>query len=57
MSSRDDIKEFKQLIEYIRNVGKEKILERLNAIKNEEHIPTDILSTILKSWSKLKEKA
>jgi hypothetical protein len=57
LSSRDDIKEFKQLIEYIRNVGKEKILERLNAIKNEEHIPTDILSTILKSWSKLKEKA
>jgi hypothetical protein len=52
LSSRDEIKEFKLLIEDIRKIGREKILERLDAMKNEEHVPTDILSTILKSWSK-----
>ncbi len=52
MSSRDEIKEFRILVENIRNVGREKILDRLEAMKNEEHVPTDILSTILKNWSK-----
>jgi hypothetical protein len=54
LSSINDIKEFKTSIDYIRNIGREKILERLNAMKNEEHIPTDdILASILKNWSNI----
>ena len=36
----------------MRNTGKNMILERLKAIKNKEHVPNDILASILKSCSK-----
>jgi hypothetical protein len=38
-------------MKYLRNLGKEKILERIRAFKNNEYIPDDILSNILKSCS------
>ncbi len=50
-SKRNDVKKMKERIRYIRNIGKEKILERLNDIKNQNHVPTDILTTILNNWS------
>lgn len=52
-SSRKDIKDVKTFIQYIRETGKDKILERLKALKNQEHVPSDILSSILHSWSML----
>lgn len=36
---------------YIRQIGKEKILERISAFKNNEHMADDILSSILASYS------
>ena len=39
------------MIEYIREMGRNKILERVNAFKNNEHVPEDILSTILDNYS------
>ena len=40
------------MIRYLRKIGKDKIMERITAFKNNEHIPDDILSAILKSNSK-----
>jgi hypothetical protein len=51
LSSRKEIKDVKTFIKYIRDTGKDKILERLKALKNKEHVPSDILSSILNSWS------
>ena len=39
------------MIEHIREMGRNKILERVNAYKNNEHMPEDILSTILSNYS------
>jgi hypothetical protein len=39
------------MIRYIRKLGKEKIVERINAYKNNEYMPDDILSSILASYS------
>ncbi len=50
-SSRKDIKDYRSFIDYLRNTGKEKILERLNALKNQDYVPSDILTTILHNWS------
>ena len=38
-------------MKFLRSVGREKILERIKAIQNNEHVPDDILSNILKSYS------
>lgn len=46
------IKEIKQIIRNLRQIGREKILERIKAFQNNEHVPDDILSNILKSCSK-----
>lgn len=35
------------MIRHIRQLGQEKILERFKAFKNKEHLPDDILSSIL----------
>jgi hypothetical protein len=51
-TKRDEIQEFKNMIRYLRKMGKEKIMERITAFKNNEHIPDDILSSILTSNSK-----
>ena len=51
-SKRGEIQEFKNMIRYLRKMGKEKIMERITAFKNNEHIPDDILSAILTSNSK-----
>lgn len=45
------INEFKSLVKFIRKVGKDKLIERINAFKNNEHMPDDILSSILQSYS------
>lgn len=50
-SKRGYIKELKEIAKTIRNIGREKILERIKAFKNNEHVPDDILSNILKSYS------
>jgi hypothetical protein len=47
--------ETKKMIRHIRKVGREKIVERINAFKNNEHMPNDILSAILTSYSKSNE--
>jgi hypothetical protein len=46
------IKEIKQIIRNLRQIGREKILERIKAFQNNEHMPNDIISNILKSCSK-----
>jgi hypothetical protein len=36
----------------IRKIGKDKIIDRISAYKNNEYMPNDILSSILSSYSK-----
>ena len=50
-SNQKEIKEFRQIIKYLRDMGRNKILERVNAFKNNEHMPDDILSSILSDMS------
>ena len=50
-SKQKEIKEFRHMIEYIRDLGRNKILERVNAYKNNEHMADDILSAILSDSS------
>lgn len=38
----------------LRQIGREKILERIAAMENNEHVPDDILTSILTSFSKFK---
>lgn len=45
------IRELKRLVRYIRKVGRDKVVERITAFKNNEHMPDDILSSILTSFS------
>ena len=41
------------MVEFLRDVGKEKILERIEMFKNQDpNLPDDILTNILKSNSK-----
>ncbi len=46
------LKKVDNYIKLIRNIGKEKILDRFKAFKNKDYIPNDILSSILHNWSK-----
>lgn len=39
------------MIRYLRKVGREKLYERLEAIKNDERLPNDILTAILSNMS------
>jgi hypothetical protein len=39
----------KHSIEYLRETGRNKVLERLEMIKKNQELPNDILTTILKS--------
>ena len=41
------------MVKHLRNLAKEKLMERLSAIKNNEQVPNDILGTLLKTCSKL----
>ena len=43
------------MLAYLREIGQKKILERIDAFKNNEHLPDDILSAILKSNSNYKK--
>ena len=46
-------KRFKKMVKFLRDVGKEKILERIEMFKNQDpNLPDDILTNILKSNSK-----
>jgi hypothetical protein len=44
---------YRQVIRYLRRVGREQIVARINAIKNGDYLPNDILTSILKSHSNL----
>lgn len=50
-SKQKEIKEFSEIIKYLRDMGRNKIIERVNAFKNNEHMPDDILSSILSDMS------
>ena len=50
-SSKQDVNDFRQMLSYLRELGQKKIVERIDAYKNNEHIPNDILSAILKGNS------
>ena len=50
-SKRGYINELKSIARLIRKIGREKILERIKAFKNNEYVPDDILSNILKTYS------
>ena len=43
----------RQSIHVIRNIGRKKIMERLEMIKNNQELPNDILTAILQSHGKL----
>lgn len=43
----------RNIIKHLRNIGREKILERLKAVQNNEYVPDDILSNIMKNYSNL----
>lgn len=48
------LKDLKKMIRYLRQVGRDKILERINVYKEQESAEAnDILSSILKSYSQL----
>jgi len=40
---------YRKVVRYLRKVGREQIVARINAIKNGEYLPNDILTTILNS--------
>ena len=46
------IMRYRKVVRYLRQVGREQILNRLNAIKNGDYLPNDILTTILNTHSK-----
>ena len=50
-----NIKELKSIARLIRKIGREKILERIKAFKNNEYVPDDILSNILKTYSMINQ--
>lgn len=39
------------MIQYLRKIGRQKLHERLEAIKNDENLPNDILTAILSNMS------
>ncbi len=51
-TKRKEVSGFKHFLSKVRKIGKDKILERLNDLKNKDHVPNDILSSILNNWSK-----
>lgn len=54
-TKQKEVKEFHNIVQNLREIGRNKILERINAFKNNEHLPDDILSAILKSNSNYKK--
>lgn len=49
-----EVKDFKHMIRYIREIGRNNIKEHLTAFKNNDHMSNDILSIALKNFSKNK---
>lgn len=47
-----EVNEFRKMTRYLREMGKEKIVERIDTYSNEDNISNDILSSILASFSK-----
>ena len=43
------------MAKYLRKVGRDKIMERIAAIENNEYVPTDILSQILEGFSNIND--
>ena len=50
-SKQNDVRNFRKMMKYLRKVGRDRIVERIAAFKNNEHLPDDILSAILSSYS------
>ena len=48
---RPFLKKSLESTDYLRNFGREKILERINDIKDESHVPNDLLTDALKKSS------
>jgi cholesterol 24(S)-hydroxylase len=46
------IRESKKVFRYLRDIGRKALISRLNAMKNGEYLPNDILQTILEANSK-----
>ena len=46
------IRDMKQMIRFLRTAGRAKLMERINAMQNDEDLPDDILTNILKAFSK-----
>jgi hypothetical protein len=46
------IREYARMVKFLRDAGREKTNERLNAIKNGETLPNDILANVLRPFSK-----
>lgn len=53
-SKYSKVQEFRKVLAYIRTLGKEKILERISELTNNELTPNDILSSILEALSNIK---
>lgn len=49
-----DLYRFKKAVMYLRKVGREQLMNRIKAMKNNEYLPNDILTTILTTNSILK---
>jgi cholesterol 24(S)-hydroxylase len=49
-SNFNEIKTTKKMIRHVRKIGRDKITERINAFKNNEYMPNDILSAILNTY-------
>ena len=47
-----EIRQFKQELQYIRKIGRDRILEKIESFKESDTPSTDILSSILQSASK-----
>ena len=45
------IRDMKKMIRFLRTAGRDKLIERIHAIQNEEDLPDDILTNILKACS------
>lgn len=52
LTQTNKLKEFKHMIRILRETGRDRILERIKAFKNDEPLPNDILTSILTNYSK-----
>ena len=46
-----EVRDFKRIARFVRKIGRDKIMERIKAMENNEHVPNDILTSILEGFS------